>query len=439
MKPDHDQDQTANSGRLPALDPRDLAPIGANIAPDALFARAITFDSRACDEHTAFGALPGEKAHGNDFIAAALEKGAPFVISDRSGPRHATVPDPTSALRWWARRRRDRSGAFVVGITGSAGKTTAKEYVAAALEAGRTPGNLNTLNAIACYLLSSDLVGVRQVIEMGVDRLGEMTELVALVGPDFGVVTAVGPAHLQALGSVEAVAAEKGVILEGRPGLVSEQASPYYPSVPSYGFGSNATFRGEALGFQGDALSFHYQGVPVRLATPSTRVAEAALLGLVLAERQGIDLQAAAARLEAVSVPGGRMRFSEGRITLLDDSYNANPLSVRAALESLTRLKGRRVAILGDMRELGENAARYHAEIGAEAGRTASVVVAVGEHATTLAEAAAAQGASTTALPDAAAALGVLDEVVRDGDAVLVKASNSIGLATVAEALRARL
>ncbi|HWG85192.1 MAG TPA: Mur ligase family protein, partial [Deinococcales bacterium] len=339
------------------LDPAELIFAGASLAPDARPASAITFDSRAVDGRTAFAALPGAQRHGRDYATSALERGAPFVLTDQPGPRAAVVSDPTAVLREWARRRRDQSGALVIGITGSAGKTTAKEYAAAALDAGRTPGNLNTLNAIACYLLGEARRFPRHVVEMGIDRPGEMAELRELVNPSLGVVTAVGPAHLEALGTVENVALEKGGIMLDRPGLVSEDAAPYYPGRDSYGFGPAATHRGEDLRIEHGSTSFRYRGVPVTLQTPSTKVAAAALLGMVLAEREGVDLAAAAGRIAAVQVPGGRMLVQSGRITLLDDTYNANPLSVAAALEALGRYPGRRVAVLGDMRELGPDAA----------------------------------------------------------------------------------
>lgn len=422
------------------LDPRELAAlIGAEVAPDARPADRISFDSRDADERTAFAALPGATSHGNRFVLSALERGTPFVLGDLAGQRAARVPDPVAALRRWARQRRERSGARIVGITGSAGKTTAKEFAAAALEAISTPGNLNTLNALACHLLSRVDDAPLHVVEMGIDRPGEMDELVSLVGPDLGVVTAVGPAHLEALGSIDGVAREKGRLIHGRPGLVCEQASAWYPGVPAYGFAPGVEHRGEDLRAGPDRVGFRYAGQRTEIKTPSLAVAGAALLGLALAREHGLDLASAAERVRAVRVPGGRMRVERGRITLVDDAYNANPLSVAAALDALARLPGRRVAILGDMRELGPHAERYHAEAGALAGRAARVVLAVGAHAERLATEAALAGARTEAVETASDALAMIDGLVEDGDAVLVKASNGVGLAVVAEALRARL
>lgn len=422
------------------LDPRELAILlGADIGSEARAADLISFDSRDADERTAFAALPGAATHGNRFADAALERGAPFVLGDLGGSRVVRVAQPVAALRSWARHRRDRSGALIVGITGSAGKTTAKEYAAAALDAIPTPGNLNTLNAIACHLLSRVDDGPRHVVELGIDRVGEMDELLELVAPDTGVITAVGPAHLDALGTVEGVAREKGRLLDGRTRLVAQSAAGWYPGAPTYGFEAGATFVGEHLELDANRARFEYLQHKVEIATPSAAVAGAALLGLALATMHGLDLAAAARRIEAAKIPGGRMRVERGRLTLIDDAYNANPLSLAAALDALSRMPGRRVAVLGEMRELGPDSERYHAEAGALAGRAARVVLAVGGHSGRLAGEAARAGAAASAVATAAEALAAVAELVEDGDVVLVKGSNGVGLGIVSEALRARL
>ncbi|GHF48855.1 UDP-N-acetylmuramoyl-tripeptide--D-alanyl-D-alanine ligase [Deinococcus metalli] len=396
------------------LDPRTV-PFTAEVHPDARPARRLTWDSREAGADTAFVALPGERMHGNAFVQRALDAGAPFIVTDLDVPRAVRVRDAREALFAWARSERRRSP-LVVGITGSAGKTTAKAYVTAALDAVSMPV-YNTMPAIACFLIEHGRTPRPLVVEMGIDRVGEMAELVDLVRPDVGVVTTVAPAHLEQLGSVEVIAREKGVILQGRRALVGSQAAAFYPGVDSYGFGEGVTFPGEALEITPQTASFSFQGVPVRLPLASRVQAEAAVLGLRLAQEHGVDLDAAAARLASVQVPGGRYRVSPGRYTVIDDAYNASPVAVSAALEALAGFRGRRISVLGRMLELGDTERELHAQVGRDARAHADVTYGVGAFAAELGERAYAT------VPQLLAAL-LAD--VRDGDVVLVKASRGI-------------
>lgn len=194
-------------------DPHAALPFAATVHPQARPAARLTWDSREAGPDVAFAALPGEKMHGNRFVEAALDAGAPFVLTDLDVPRAVRVPDAWAALKAWAQAERAKNRR-VVGITGSAGKTTAKAYAAAALDAHFMPV-FNTQPAIACFLIECGASDRPLVVEMGIDRPGEMAELMELVRPDVGVVTAIGPAHLEQLGSVENIAREKGEILRG--------------------------------------------------------------------------------------------------------------------------------------------------------------------------------------------------------------------------------
>ncbi len=422
------------------LDPRAWQHVlGAEIAPDARPATHITLDSRLVNETTAFAGLRGEKAHGNDFIPAALELGAPFVLTDSDVPRAVRVPDATVALRAWARAWRDSSGASLIGVTGSAGKTTAKELIAAALGIGCTPGSLNTLNFLATYLLNEVEAHSQHVVEMGIDRIGEMDELMALINPDIGVITSVGPAHLEFFGSLETIAVEKGRILQAPAGIVSSGLAGRYPQQPSYGFDAHATHRGSELEHSDSSSTFTYAGKRVTIASPSHKVAEASVLALALAQRFGVPIDTASERLERVVIPGGRMRLERGRYTLMDDTYNANPLSVAAALETLERQRGRRIAVLGDMRELGPDARQYHREIGKIAARAVHHLIAVGNHAEDYLSGARAAGLEGLGFASADDATTALFDLLEPDDVVLVKGSRAVGLERVAEVLRARL
>lgn len=425
------------------LDPRELLTLGlaTAVADDASAADGIVFDSRDAGPQRAFAALPGGQNHGREYIASALALGSPFVISDQPGARVVVCPDPTLALHRWATNRRRQTGARVVGITGSAGKTTAKTFVAAALRAGSPPGNLNTPHALACHILNTFTSGSREVLELGIDHVGEMQQLLALTEPDIGVITAVGQAHLDQLDSVEVVSREKGLILAGRPGFVHEDSAAFYPYLPgpsrvTYGFGPGAERRGFLVASSGAAVTFGYRGLRVELPTPSLAVASAAVLALALAEDAGLDLAEAAERITQAQVPGSRMRVQVGRFTLLDDAYNANPLSMKAALQSAGRFPRPRLAVLGDMKELGKEAEARHSELGLAAGGVFDHVIAVGEWADVTAESARQAGVTAEATTDAAEAIAAVLPLLSNGCAVLVKGSHSLGLEAVSEAVR---
>ncbi|AWN23298.1 UDP-N-acetylmuramoylalanyl-D-glutamate--2,6-diaminopimelate ligase [Deinococcus irradiatisoli] len=389
-------------------------PFAADVHPEARPAARLTWDSREAGPEVAFVALPGEQMHGNAFVEQALSRGAPFVLTDLDVERAVRVADAREALFSWARSERRRNG-LVVGITGSVGKTTAKSYVAAALGAHFMPV-YNTLPAIACFLLEFGASEKPLVVEMGIDRRGEMRELVDLVRPDVGVITSIGAAHLEALGSLEGVAQEKGVILEAPRRLVSTQAASWFPGVATYGFG-DATWAGEALQVGPDGAAFRFQGVDVNLEHAARAQAEAAVLALALAEQAGLNLSEAASRLAQVSVPGGRYQVLPGRFTVIDDTYNASPLSVRAALDALNAFTGRRLSVLGQMLELGEHEAGLHAEVGNYAREQADLTYGVGPFAAQLGERA------FRTVPEL---LAVLESEVRNGDVILVKASRGI-------------
>jgi UDP-N-acetylmuramoyl-tripeptide--D-alanyl-D-alanine ligase len=413
---------------LNPLEPRDwlstLEVFGVKIQPDARAATAITWDSRKANQHTAFAALSGETEHGNK-----------YVLTDLDVPRAVRVSDATTALRAWARAWRLESKATIIGVTGSAGKTTARSYIAAALNC--QSNYYNTLNAIACYQLSSVSPDTTHVLELGIDRIGEMDELVALTVPDVGMITSVGAAHLEFFGSLEQIAFEKGRILEGRTGLVAASCASLYPGVPSYGFQTGVTYPGSALRLEESRVSFRFHDLPVSIPNPSEKVAEAALGALALADQMKLELESAIARVQSIEVPGARMRIEQGQnYKLIDDSYNANPLSVNASLDTLERQPGRKVVILGDMRELGETSPELHAQIGARAGQLAALVIGVGEYAEIIADAARGSGARSSFYPNSGVAALEIEQHLKTGDTVLVKGSLSVKMKLITDAIR---
>ena len=407
------------------LSPHGPLPFEATVHPQARPGVRLTWDSRQADADTAFVALPGERDHGNRFIEAALERGAPFVLTDLPGaasrlPRTVEVPDSLDALTAWAQQERAKNP-LVVGVTGSVGKTTTKSYVAAALDAHYMPV-YNTNPAIACFLTEFGSAERPLVVEMGIDRVGEMDRLISLVRPDVGVLTSIGAAHLEGLSSLEVIAQEKGKILHSPRALVGNQARVWFPEQEIYGFSTPelpVQHSGQDLRVNEQGADFTYRGQTVHLPNAAQVQAEAAVLGLYLAETYGVPLAAAIQRVEQVQVPSGRYQIHSGRYTVIDDAYNASPLAVQAALSALQNFRGRRISVLGTMLELGPTAPELHAEVGRSACESADLCFGVGPYAELL-----GRHAYRT-VPELTAALKA---EVQDGDVILVKASRGISM-----------
>ena len=400
----------------------------------------------------AFVALPGARAHGIDHAAAAEAAGAAFLISDRPHPRAVLVRDAHAALQRLGRHARAARRGPVVGITGSVGKTTTKTLLGAALEAVTSPGNLNTPAALACVLVDAWLHHDAErplVIELGIDRDGEMVELLDLVSPSHGVVTAIAEAHLAGIGSLADVAREKGRLLDAAPEgrYVGESAWPQLrPSqreralrvalgdgVPGGRLGADAR-RLEAVLRHADGTA---ERVALDLPGPGVPYAQAALLALQVALDLGVDAPLAAARIAAARPEPHRLTLHTlGTLTLVDDAYNANPASMRAALALLATLPRPHAAVLGDMRELGERSESAHVELAdsvSEAGL--DTVWYVGPESRVAYEATSVM--QRRHLPDAASAVAEQHALPTHGS-LLVKGSRSIGLEHLVAALLAR-
>ncbi|HEV7772322.1 MAG TPA: UDP-N-acetylmuramoyl-tripeptide--D-alanyl-D-alanine ligase [Conexibacter sp.] len=415
-------------------------------------------DSRAVAPGDLFVGLPGETHDGGRFTEQALAAGAWGVLV---APQHAedaaagapsgvllAADDPLAALQSLARSWRRELGAQTIAITGSTGKTSTKDILAALLAPHRrtfvSRGNFNTEIGLPLELLAAPEGTEALVLEMGMRAAGQIAELAQIAEPDVGVIVNVGPAHLERLGSIEAIAAAKAELiadLHGGATAVIPAGEPLLDphrrddvATVTFGPGGDVTL---ARQDPDGAVEIDAQGERIALQLDFRQAHLRGNLLAAVAAARAIGVKPAGAVTVAFSGRRGeRTRLSNG-VTVIDDCYNANPMSMRAALDDLaaTAGEGRRVAVLGDMLELGPEEVRFHAEIGAHAATLGvDLLVAVGPRSRELADAFGDAGEAVLA-PDAARAAALVPGLVRPGDTVLVKASRGVGLERVAEAL----
>jgi UDP-N-acetylmuramoyl-tripeptide--D-alanyl-D-alanine ligase len=349
----------------------------------------VSTDTRTLETGQLFFALSGPNFDGSDFVGTARGRGAAGAVVHAlvdEDIAQITVDDTKLALGMLGRSWRDRHNATVVGITGSNGKTTLKELTAACL-AQRAPtlateGNLNNDIGMPLMLMRMDESHRFAVLEMGANHIGEIAYLTSVARPDIVAITNAGAAHLEGFGSIEGVARGKGEILEGesRPTHAILNADDKYfdywrslvsdIEVTSFGLSDTADVYGDDIVVEGGRtqllLHIHDESVPVSLALSGIHNVRNACAAAAIATAAGVGSREIAAALESVEPVSGRLQPIAGRngATVYDDSYNANPLSVVAAGEFLASLTGESWFVLGDMKELGADEARLHAEVG---------------------------------------------------------------------------
>lgn len=427
----------------------------------------VTIDSRTARPGSLFVPLPGEHADGHDFVDDAVRRGAAGYLRHAGrpplpAPGAVLVDDPADALLGLGAWVRDHVDPTVVAITGSSGKTTTKDLLAAAVGADRSvvanEGSYNNELGVplTCCRLEADTDAL--VAEVGTRGVGHIARLASLLVPDVAVVTLVAASHLETLGDVDTVARAKAelvaalspdglAVLNADDRRVAAMAAAAPGRVLTYGVDADADWR--ATDITHDELArpaFRVRGVQVQLPIPGEHNIGNALAALAVADAVGVDLADAAAALEAATVSQWRMQLlrTPDGLVVLNDAYNANPASTEAALRTLARMdtRGRRWAILGQMAELGPGSEDAHAQIGRVAARLGiDGIVVVGQEAAGIRDGAAAEGGYP---PDALQHVGGPDDVLtalqgrlRQGDVVLVKASRSVGLEAVPERLRA--
>lgn len=433
--------------------------------PDAWIDGA-AIDSRAVRGGELFFAFAGERTDGHRFVADALARGAAAAMVQEDLPvptqgAHIRVDDTFAALHALTRHVRERTPKKLVGITGSAGKTTTKELLAAMLDSrfptAWTKGNLNNLYGFPLSLLNVPDGTEWMVAEMGMSTPGELRQLSLLGRPDAVVFTVVRPVHLEFFENVQAIAEAKSEILAGlAPGgfIVANADDPEVTRIAKrhgarvvwYGIQSeNVDVRAVDLAPEPEGIGSRFrleaggESQEVRLPLHGLYNVENCLAAAACARELGMSLAEIAEAVREVRPASmrGVVHRAPGGFTLIDDSYNSNPDALGKALEGAAHLPGeRRVAVLGDMRELGPEGPRFHRESGERAARLGfSPIAGVGELSRSLVEGAAAQGATAAWLPDAAAAAEWAATEVRPGDVVLVKASRGVGLEKVVRRL----
>lgn len=425
----------------------------------------ISLNSNTMKGNDLFVPLIGEKVDAHRFLAQAFQNGAAAALTSEhlAAPEGAAgvwiqVEDTRKALQAIGSYCRSRLNLPIVGITGSVGKTTTREMVAAALSAQRrvfkTPGNYNSQVGVPVTL--SEISGEDEiaVLELGMSEPGEMTVIARIAAPDMAVITNIGVTHIGQLGSQENIYREKMSIQDGlKPGgtLILNGDDPWLARSRAkegcravyYGTGEHCGYQAQDIRLTDGYPSFEAvcrgKRIPVKLGVMGRHQVGNALAALAVADLNGVDLEAAAAALEAFrGYQGRQQRYERDGILYIDDTYNASPVSMKAAVDILSCLNrpGRRIAVLADMKELGKEEERFHREVGEYVGESRTdLLLTYGGLAEAIRAGAlkARPGLLTVHFQNREELEQYLLTHLREGDAVLLKGSNSMKLGEVAQ------
>jgi UDP-N-acetylmuramoyl-tripeptide--D-alanyl-D-alanine ligase len=441
---------------------------------DDVVIRGTAIDSRAVHPQSLFVCLAGSRADGHDFAAMAVSKGAVFVLASREvqvGVPVLVVDDVVSALgRLATEFRKSHKGATWIGVTGSSGKTTTKELIAAACSAAvtdqvvhATRGNLNNHIGVPMTVLATPENAAYCVIEMGANNPGEIANLTAIVQPQVGIIVSIGPAHLEGFGTLLGVARAKSELFAGLPakGQALIGVTGLDAQARGHGFTAEQILNivkenvGErkltqvgsdecpVLGEQfDDGIIVRTEHGEARLQLLGAHNLANAALAVHAARAAGVAQAKALAGLGAVTPMTGRLRMLRAHHhTLIDDSYNANPASMIAGLHVLARYNGKRLAVLGAMGELGAKSDDAHRQVGAEVAHLGLPLLTIGERARLIGEGYLSSGGQRHLHADThvAGIACIAAECASEPTTVLVKASRSSGLDQVVKGLVAAL
>lgn len=423
----------------------------------------VTIDSRKVEKDFLFVAINGERFNAHQFIPDTIENGALCVVShedlgDTDYP-YILVEATGQALLDIAKLYRDSFDVKVVGITGSVGKTSTKEMIASVLaqkyNVHKTQGNFNNECGLPLTIFEMNEEHQVSVLEMGINHFGEMRKLSTVASPDICVITNIGVAHLEFLKTREGIMQEKtqmfqdmkpggSVVLNGDDPLLST-IGPVKGSDPIfYGLDQdkNVVYATdvEPLGLKGTSCTIHLpEGsfscvVPI----PGIHMVSNALAGSAVGSKLGLTTEEIKRGIESLpSIPGRNHIIQTDRLILLDDCYNANPVSMKASLDVLNMGIGRKVAVLGDMGELGPDYAALHRSVGEYAAEIGiDLVCAIGPMSKEIAEGAASDGTKALWFETKADFLAQTKDILKDGDNVLIKASHGMEFPEIVEALR---
>src|SRR5215470_8952739 len=446
---------------------------GAGLDPLARLA-GVSIDSRTIRAGELFVAIHGPRHDGHDHVAGALELGAlAAVVAEAHLPRFAgsvgdrclAVPDTFRALQQLARAVREEWGGKIAGVTGSVGKTTTKEIMAALLGSRlrilKSEGNFNNEYGLPLTLFHLDETHQAAVLEMGMSRRGELSRLAEIARPDVGVVTRVAPAHLEFFSGVEEIALAKRELIEGLNGknsvavlnaddpLVAAMAFHAPGRVLTYGIENGADFRAESIVDRGAlgstfVLTQWDKQIPLELSLAGRHVIANALGALAAASVWGITPEESREVLRSLRAPAMRgelLKFANGS-AVINDSYNSSPAALHAMISVLAATPDykRRILAAGEMRELGTTSPELHREAGAFAAQTGKIdwVFGVAGDGAQIVEGAVAAGvprSQTKVFAASAEAAEYLREFLQPGDLMLVKGSRGVKMERVVEAL----
>ncbi len=431
--------------------------------------KSISIDSREVGEDTLFVAVRGENTDGHKYIDSAVKNGAKCVMCEKlpegfSGD-YILVEDTIKAISEFATSCRERINPFTVGVTGSVGKTTTKEFISYVLAekypTHKSGGNFNTVYGISLTLAALSSIHKAVVAEMGMSALGEISELTGIARPDVGVITNIGTAHLEALGSRENICKAKLEIIEGikkdglliyngdEPLLWEKRAG--FPSSQSFGitnenvdiFGKNIRIKEDKTVF--DIVYFGKEINDVVIPTVGNHNVYNALAAFGTGIKAGLTEEEIKRGLLNYRPSGMRQRIYENKgYTVIEDCYNASPESMKASLSVLAELgkDKRTVAVLGEMRELGERSDELHKSVGKYAAKLGiDCLYTYGEHAMEIAVGALEDGIDESSivaynmLDNPSGLAEILEKNLKNGDVVLFKASRAVALEKVIEKL----
>ena len=433
-------------GRLCGENIDEYAPLG-----------SVIIDSRRVQPGDLFVAYRGERLDGHDYIAAALDRGAACCLAERvpEGEKRAVivVSDVQAALEAICAEYRAELDIPVIGITGSVGKTSAKEMISAVLQRKmsvlKTEGNLNNQIGVPMTLSRIEAENEAAVVEMGISGFGEMSRLAAMARPTMAVYTVIGHAHLEFLHDLDGVMRAKGEMLdympEGAPIIVNGdderlRALECKQKKILFGLSPDCDVHAENIKSVSAAATdcdivYGSRRVHVRIPAFGEHMVYAALEGAAVGFLMGLSDEEIAEGIAAYETVGRRAAVSDtGYLTLIDDCYNANPDSMKSGVDSLLRLPGRHVCILGDMLELGEDEREMHRSVGEYAAKQGvELVLCCGKLAESIALGAGERGRWFGSRAELIAALS---DIIKKGDAVLVKASHSMSFEEISEELK---